>query len=143
MDEGSRQAVERGFAKQGFMRTLGAKLTKVGAGTCEIRLAYDPCLTQQHGLFHGGVVATLADNAAGFAAYSLMRDGRQPLTIEFKINLLAPAMGSQLMARAEVLRPGRSISHVRADVFSEKDGVETLTATALVTIKSTQAVTEI
>ena len=110
MDEGTRKAVEQGFAKQGFMQTLGAELSKVDAGTCEIRLAYSPSLTQQHGLFHGGVVATLADNAAGFAAYSLMQDGRQPLTIEFKINLMAPAMGSQLVARAEVLRSGRSIS---------------------------------
>ena len=124
------------------MKTLGARLTKVGAGNCEIELDFDPRLTQQHGLFHGGVVATLADNAAGFAAYSLMREGRQPLTIEFKINLLAPARGSQLVARAEVLRQGQSISHVRTDVFSKEGGSETLAATALATIKSTQAVTE-
>ncbi len=143
MDDSIRQTVEQGFAKQGFMQTLGAKLTKVGFGTSEIKLAYDASLTQQHGLFHGGVVATLADNAAGFAAYSLMQGGRQPLTIEFKINLLAPAKGSQLVARAEVLRAGRRIFHVRADVFSEEDGVASLAATALVTVKSTQSVTEI
>lgn len=143
MVETNRQAVEQGFAKQGFMRKLGAELSDVGAGTCEIRLAHDPSLTQQHGLFHGGVIATLADNAAGFAAYSLMEDGRQPLTIEFKINLLAPATGSALLARAEVLRAGRSLSHVRADVFSIDKNGETLTATALVTIKSTKAVAEI
>ncbi len=143
MDDIIRQAVEQGFAKQGFMQTLGAKLTDVGAGTCEVSLDHHIGLTQQHGLFHGGVVATLADNAAGFAAYSLMQNGRQPLTIEFKINLLAPAMGKRLIARGEVLRAGHSISHVRSDVFSEETNGCSLVATALVTIKSTKAVTEI
>ena len=143
MDDLRRKEVEQGFAKQGFMATLGAKLTAVDAGHCEISLAHDRKLTQQHGLFHGGVVAALADNAAGFAAYSLMEDGRQPLTVEFKINLLAPARGVRLIARAEVLRAGRSLAHVRADVFSLEDGSEALTATALVTVKATKAVQEI
>ena len=143
MDELVLQAVEQGFAKQGFMQTLGARLSAVDSGTCEIRLDFDPKLTQQHGLFHGGVVATLADNAAGFAAYSLMADGRQPLTVEFKISLLAPAKGALLIARAEVLRAGRSLSHVRSDVFSLEGSTEVLAATALVTIKSTKAVAEI
>ncbi len=142
MDDRRRQAVERGFAKQGFMEMLGATLTAIEDGHCEITLAHDRKLTQQHGLFHGGVVATLADNAAGFAAYSLMEDGRQPLTVEFKINLLAPASGASLIARAEVLRAGRSLTHVRADVFSREEEDEVLTATALVTIKASTAVQE-
>ena len=143
MDGAKREAVERGFAKQGFMHTLGARLSALDDGRCEIRLPHDPGLTQQHGLFHGGVVATLADNAGGIAAYSMMPDDRQPLTIEFKINLLAPARGAELIARGEVLRAGRSLSHTRADVFSREDGVETLVATALVTIKATHAVQEV
>lgn len=143
MDDLTRQAVEQGFAKQGFMQTLGARLTTIDDGVCEIRLDFDPKLTQQHGLFHGGVVATLADNAAGFAAYTLMGDGRQPLTVEFKISLLSPAKGSMLIARVEMLRSGRSISHARSDVFSLEDGSEVLAATALVTIKSTKAVAKI
>lgn len=125
------------------MQMLGARMTAVDKGRCEIQLAYDPKLTQQHGLFHGGLVATLADNAAGFAAYSLMEDGRQPLTVEFKVNFLVPAKGSMLIARGEVLRAGRSLAHVRADVFTLEGDLESLTATALVTIKSTKAVTEI
>lgn len=143
MDESKREAVERGFAKQGFMRTLGARLTMIDDGRCEIRLPHDAGLTQQHGLFHGGVVATLADNAGGIAAYSLMEGDRQPLTIEFKINLLAPAKGEELIARGEVLRAGRSLSHTRADVFSIENGAELLVATALVTIKATHAVEEV
>lgn len=143
MDESKREAVERGFAKQGFMRTLGARLTMIDDGRCEIRLPHDSGLTQQHGLFHGGVVATLADNAGGIAAYSLMEGDRQPLTIEFKINLLAPAKGTELIARGEVLRAGRSLSHTRADVFSIENGAELLVATALVTIKATHAVEEV
>jgi len=143
MDNQKREAVARGFAKQGFMRTLGATLTVIDDGRCEIRLPFDQGLTQQHGLFHGGVVATLADNAGGVAAYSLMPDGKQPLTIEFKINLLAPARGSELIARGEVLRAGRSIAHTRADVWSWEGDAEVLVATALVTIKATTTVTEV
>ena len=125
------------------MKTLGAQLGAIDSGFCEITLVHHPSLTQQHGLFHGGVVATIADNAAGFAAYTLMKDGRQPLTVEFKINLIAPNVGSSLLARAEVLSSGRRISHVRSDVFSYDRGVEALTATALVTIKSTRTVSEV
>ena len=125
------------------MHTLGARLAHVDKGRCDIEVAFDETLTQQHGLFHGGVVASIADNAAGFAAYSLMREGRQPLTIEFKINLLAPARGSLLIARGEVLRAGRSIFHVRCDVYCRNDDEDQLVATALVTIKATSAVTEV
>ena len=143
MDETVRLAVARGFAKQGFMRTLNARLVDVGEGTCAIELPFSEALTQQHGLFHGGVVATIADNAAGFAAYSLMADDRQPLTVEFKINLIAPATGDRLLARGSVLKPGRSIFHVAANVFALDKGAEMLVASALVTIKSTAAVSEL
>lgn len=143
MDDAARQAVERGFAKQAFMRTLNARLVDVGNGTCEIELPYSETLTQQHGLFHGGVVATIADNAAGFAAYSLMSEDRQPLTVEFKINLIAPAKGEGLLARGKVLRAGRSIFHVASNVLGIDEGAETLVASALVTIISTTAVREL
>ncbi len=142
MDEAVRQAVERGFAKQAFMQTLNARLAEVGEGTCEIELPYSDALTQQHGFFHGGAVAAIADNAAGFAAYSLMTDDRQPLTVEFKINLIAPAAGDRLRARAKVLKAGRSIFHVASNVLAIEKGEETLAASALVTIKSTLAVSE-
>ncbi len=143
MDQAVRQAVERGFAKQAFMQTLNARLFDVGEGICEIELPYSEALTQQHGFFHGGVVATIADNAAGFAAYSLMADDRQPLTVEFKINLIAPAAGDRLLARGKVLNAGRSIFHVASNVHAFRKGEETLVASALATIKSTLAVAEI
>ncbi len=143
MDQAVRQAVERGFAKQAFMQTLNARLIEVDKGICEIELPYSEFLTQQHGFFHGGVVATIADNAAGFAAYSLMADDRQPLTVEFKISLIAPAAGDRLLARGEVLKAGRSIYHVASNVHACGKSEETLVASALVTIKSTLAVAEI
>ncbi|MEM9045724.1 MAG: PaaI family thioesterase [Pseudomonadota bacterium] len=136
-------AMRRAFAKQGFMQTLGAKLTALGPGTCEIQVPFRPGVTQQHGFFHGGVTATLADNSAAGAAFTLFEEGRQPLTIEFKISYLAPASGEVLIARAEVLAPGRSVSHVRSDIFVVNGGEEHLVATALATIKSTSSVSEI
>ncbi len=126
------EAAQRGFDKQGFMQLIGAKLTHAADGYCEIELPFNLKLTQQHGVYHGGAVATLADTAAGFAAYSIMKEGRQLLTIEFKINLLAAANGGDLIAWADVLRAGRSIIHLRSDVFARQDGAEQLVATALV-----------
>ncbi|MEM1277577.1 MAG: PaaI family thioesterase [Pseudomonadota bacterium] len=136
-------AMRQAFKKQGFMQTLGAELTALGPGTCEIQVPFGPGLTQQHGFFHGGVIATLADNAAAGAAFTLFEDGRQPLTIEFKISFLAPAAGERLIARAEALAPGRSVSHTRSDIFVAAEGKERLVATALATIKATKAVTEL
>ena len=143
MDEAVRQAVERGFTKQAFMATLGACLLDIGEGTCAIELPYSETLTQQHGFFHGGAVATIADNAAGFAAYSLMTDDRQPLTVEFKINLIAPASGDRLRGEGRVLKAGRSIFHVASNVIAVEGTTETLVASALVTIKATLAVSEV
>ena len=135
--------IELGFQKQSFMNTLGARLGKFEFGKCEIIVPFQKKLTQQHGFFHGGLVATIADNAAGFAAYSVMADYKQPLTIEFKISLLAPSDGERLVARAEVIKAGRSIFHAHSNVFVVKNNQESLTATALVTIKSTSSVSEI
>ena len=81
--------IKKGFSKQNFMATLGAKIRESEPGTCTIVLPFHSKLTQQHGLFHGGTIDAIADNAAGFAAYSLMIDDYQPLTIEFKINSIA------------------------------------------------------
>jgi len=88
-----RKLVQAGFDGQPFMRFLNAQLTSLGDGLVEITVPYRKELTQQHGLFHGGVIATLADNVAGFAAYSLMSPDEQPLSIEFKINLISKAEG--------------------------------------------------
>ena len=97
------------FAKQRVMATLGTSLTAVGPGEIEITLPYREDLTQQHGFLHGGVVATIGDSACGYAAYSLMPADAGVLTIEYKINLLAPAKGDVFRAVGSVIRPaGRS-----------------------------------
>lgn len=134
---------QKGFSKQGFMNTLGATLESICRGKCEIILSYDSKLTQQHGLFHGGVIAAIADNSAGFAAYSLMEENYQPLSIEFKINFLSTAKGEKLKAKAEVLNAGKRIFHVRSDVFLLNDDQEQLVASALATIKATRTVSEL
>jgi len=137
------ERVQRGFDKQGLMSTLGATLMSAEAGTCSIKVDYSSRVTQQHGLFHGGVIATLADNAAGFASYTLMGPDEQPLTVEFKISYLAPAQGDVLEARAQVTRSGRRLKHVAVEVFAMGKVVEeVLVAMALATVASTKAVNE-
>jgi len=121
------------FARQGFMKKLGVELCALGHGSCELSVPFDETLTQQHGFFHAGVAATLADNAAGYAGYSVMPEASTVLTTEFKINLLAPARGEAMRARAEVIKPGRTLVIVRSDVYCSADGEETHVATALVT----------
>ncbi len=134
------ERVQRGFDKQGFMHTLGAKLVHVAEGECSIRLEYREALTQQHGLFHGGVTATLADNAAGFAADTTMTGEQQPLTVEFKVSFLAPGLGDALEARAKVLRAGYRLKHVQVEVFAIDADGEQLIAAALATVAASKAV---
>ncbi len=119
------------------MGHIGAQLTSITPGNCEIALDFKPYLTQQHGLFHGGVTATLADTASGFAAYSLMADDEQPLTVEFKINLLSKGQGDRLVARAKVVKNGRRIKVCQSEVFVLENDKETLCAIALVSIIAT------
>jgi len=128
------RAVRESFARQAFMRTLGAELLLVEPGRTEIGLAYDEGLSQQHGYFHGGVIGALADNAGGYAAFSLMADGMTVLTVEYKLNIVAPGRGERLVARGQVLRPGRTLTVTRSDIFAVEDGTETLCATALQTL---------
>jgi uncharacterized protein (TIGR00369 family) len=125
--------VRDSFARQGFMKKLGAEIVSLGAGTCELAVGFDESMTQQHGYFHAGVTATLADNAAGYAAYTVMPENATVLTTEFKLNLLAPAKGPRLLARAEVVKPGRTLVVVRADVFAVDGPDETHVATMLAT----------
>ena len=115
------------------MKKLGVEFRSIGKGTCELAVGFDESMTQQHGFFHAGVTATLADNAAGYAAYTVMPENSTVLTTEFKVNLLAPARGDELVARAEVIKPGRTLVVVRVDVFGCADGKETHVATMLAT----------
>lgn len=126
--------VRDSFARQTFMHTIGAMLAEVGPGRCTVELPRREDLCQQHGFIHGGVTTALADTAAGYAAYSLMPAGSSVLTTEFKINLLAPARGQRLIARAEVLKPGRTLNVVRVEVYAEDRGVETCIAAMLATL---------
>lgn len=120
--------VRQSFARQGIMAHLGATMTACGPGRTEIRVPYGDHLSQQHGFFHGGVVATIADSAGGYAALSLMPEDAGVLTVEFKINLTAPADGEALIARGEVVRPGRTITVSRAEVSVVKEGRERVCA---------------
>ena len=104
----------------------------------ELRLAWRRALAQNHGYFHGGVIATLTDNAAGGAAGTLASEDALCLTAEFKINFVAPGRGEFLVARGEVIKPGRRLTVARAEVFAVADGVERMCATALVTLVMTR-----
>ena len=126
--------VRESFKRQGLMQHLGAELMAMRPGECEIRVPYREELTQQHGYFHAGVTASIADSASGYAAYSAMPADYSVLTVEYKINLVAPAAGEMLIARARVLRSGKTLKVCAADVFAVKDGAENLCATSLSTI---------
>ncbi len=126
--------VRTSFARQGAMAHLGAELTRVQPGHVEISLPFREQVSQQHDFFHGGITATIADSAGGYAAYSLMPADASVLTVEYKINLLAPARGERLVARGRVKRPGRTLTVTEVDVFAVRDGVETLCATMLQTL---------
>jgi len=130
--------VRDSFARQPFAHFVGFAISDLSPGKLEFTLPLRPDLTQQHGFAHGGVIATLADNASAYAAFSLMPPDSAPLTVEFKLNLLAPGEGDRLVARGQVLKPGRTLSVCESRVLAVDDGVETLIATALVTMMCMQ-----
>ena len=122
------------FARQSFMRLIGAELSALAPGRVTIALPFRADLCQQRGFLHGGVTTAIADSAAGYAAFSLMPKGSAPLTVELKINLLAPAVGERFVAAARVIRPGRTLTVVDADVTAESAGVSKLVARLLTTL---------
>lgn len=126
--------VRASFARQALMTTIGATLVRVAPGEVDIDLPFREDLTQQHGFLHGGIVTAIADSACGYAALSLLPPEAAVLTVEYKVNLLAPARGARLLARGRVLRPGRTLTVCRADVAALDDGAERLVATMLATI---------
>jgi uncharacterized protein (TIGR00369 family) len=134
IDTAALQHVRDSFTRQGLMKHLGAELTELTSGECEIRVTHRPELTQQHGYFHAGVTASIADSASGYAAYSVMPADSSVLTVEYKINLVAPAEGDALIARGRVLRSGKTLKICAADVFVVKGAEEILCATSLSTI---------
>ncbi len=126
--------VRGSFSRQLLMQTLGAVLNKVEPGIVVIELANRPEVTQQNGFIHAGAIASVLDSACGYAAFSLMPADAAVLSVEFKVNLLAPARGEKLIATAEVKRAGRTISVCTADAHAEENGERKLVATMLATM---------
>jgi uncharacterized protein (TIGR00369 family) len=110
--------IRESFARQGFMTLLGAAITRIEPGLVEIEVPFRLDLTQQHGYFHAGVAGTLADTAGGYAGYTLFPVGSSVLTVEFKINLVAPAQGERLCARGQVVKSGRTLTICALEVFA-------------------------
>ena len=129
------EEIRQSFEKQTIMGLIGAQLSRVEPGTIEITLPYRADLAQQHGYLHAGIVTTIADSACGYAAYSLMPANSEVLSVEFKVNLLRPAKGETFVAAAEVVKAGKTLTVVRADVFGvDVDGRRELVATMLATM---------
>ena len=124
------EATVRGsFARQGVMGLIGAEMGVLAPGRCEIRLRYREDLTQQNGFFHAGITATIVDSAGGYAGLTLMAAGSDVLTVEFKLNLLAPADGDHLVAEGQVLKTGRNLVISRGEVYAIRNGNATHCAT--------------
>lgn len=121
--------VRDSFARQGAMQTLGAHLGLLAPGAVDIELDWAPAMTQQHGFLHAGMVATALDSACGYAGFTLMAEDAAVLTIEFKINLLAPARGARFRMEGRVLKPGKTITVCEGRAFAQDGGQEKLVAT--------------
>lgn len=124
-----REKVRGSFEKQPAMSSLGVEITSLEPGRIELRMPYNQAFTQQHGFVHAGIISTALDSACGYAAFSLMVDEAEVLTVEFKINLIAPAEGETFLFRAEVVKPGRTITVVNGTAFAINDGTEKAVAT--------------
>jgi len=128
------RAVRESFGRQTMMTTLGARITRLSPGAVELAAPFAAGFAQQNGYWHAGAVASLADSANGYAAFSLAPPDTDVLAVEFKINLMAPAMGTAFRAAARVLRPGRTLTVCLAEVFAADSSGESLIATMLSTL---------
>lgn len=127
-DPAFERRVRESFARQGAMRTLGATVESLSPGHCAIALVPRPEVAQQHGYVHAGVVAAIVDTAGGYAGYTLFPADSSVLTVEFKLNLLAPAAGERLVAEGFVVKSGRTLTITRGEVHAESRGRRTLVA---------------
>ena len=114
--------VRASFARQKVMNLIGAEMSALAPGQCEIRLPFRDDLTQQNGFFHAGITGTIVDSAGGYAGLTLMPVGADVLTVEFKLNLLAPADGDLLVAEGQVLKSGRNLVITRGEVYAIRGG---------------------
>ena len=130
----TRTRIRDSFAKQSAMALIHAEIPVIEDGRAEIEIPHWDGVLQQHGFVHGGVVGMIADSAAGYAAMTVVPEGTSVLTVEYKINMVAPANGDTIVARGSVLRSGRTLILTKADVYAVKDGTETLCAVMQQTI---------
>lgn len=121
--------VRASFARQKVMNLIGAEMGALAPGHCEIRLPFRDDLTQQNGFYHAGITGTIVDSAGGYAGLTLMPAGAEVLTVEFKLNLLAPADGDLLVAEGQVLKSGRNLVITRGEVYAIRNGKATHCAT--------------
>lgn len=126
--------VRASFDRQPAMATIGAAITRIEPGLVEITLPYRRDLTQQHGFLHAGITSTIADSAGGYAGYTLFPANSSVLTVEYKMNLLAPADGERFIARGRVVRAGKTLTICHLEVIAVKGGRETLCATGQQTL---------
>jgi uncharacterized protein (TIGR00369 family) len=132
--EAFEKKVRDNFARQPFMSSLGAEMISVSPGSVEIQFPFSSKLTQQNGFVHAGAVTSIMDSACGYAALSLAPEEADVLSVEFKVNLLAPSLGESFVARAVVKRAGKRLAVCTADAFAIRMGEEKLIATMLATI---------
>jgi uncharacterized protein (TIGR00369 family) len=128
------ERVRESFARQGLLATLGARVTRVAAGEVDVEIAFDERLTQQHGYLHAGALTAALDSACGYAALTLMPEEAAVLTVEFKVNLLAPAAGDRFLARGRVVRAGRTLTVCRGDAVAFAGDEERHVATMMATM---------
>ncbi|MDF2366958.1 PaaI family thioesterase [Sneathiella sp.] len=126
--------VRDSFSRQPYMADIGARIDLIEPGICELSLETRPGLTQQHGFFHGGLVAALADSAAGYACYSLYPPNSTVLTTEFKVSFLNPAQGGRLKAKGRVVKAGKTLFVCQADAYAEEAGKTSHCLTGLFTM---------
>jgi uncharacterized protein (TIGR00369 family) len=128
-DPDFRERVRASFARQRVMATLGIEIIHLEAGEIHLTMRPDPAYTQQHGFMHAGIITTALDSACGYAAFTLMPLDAAVLTVEFKTNLLAPAKGERFIFRAEVIKPGRTLTICEARALALEGSKEKLVAT--------------
>lgn len=137
-DENFVRKVRESFAEQEVMTLIGAEITRIEAGFVEITVPYRKDLTQQNKFLHAGITTTIADSACGYAAFSLMAENMGVLSVEFKVNLLSPAIGEKFVAEARVLRAGKNLTVVQGDVFAVSGNKRKQIAVMLATMTSYQ-----
>ena len=126
--------VRDSFSRQTAMHPMGAVLGRVAPGEVEVEMPHRTDLAQQHGFIHGGIMTAILDSACGYAALSLSAPDTAVLTVEYKVNFIAPAKGERFVSRGEVLRPGATVTVCKGDMMAFADGEEKLVATMLTTL---------